>query len=315
MEPIDHFNLRNFDLNLLVAFDVLMLELSVTRAAARLKLQQPAMSHALATLRTLFDDVLFIRTGHTMEATPRAKALYQAIHPILLQTQQALSADVQFDPATEERTFRLGINGQLEAMLSPALMAHISAHAPGIRIQSVPIGELSIVALLNDNHVDLAIAHSTEGLSWHRREQLYREQYACCFNPALFEFSAPITAADYFNARHGVVSASINLHGFIAYLLQHAASAHRFQLAMSSHNVMTLLATAAKAPVIATLHRRVAAHYAPLFGLATSAIPFKVDDLEIDMIWHPRSDNDPALDWLRGLIRSSAPRCPEKDAA
>lgn len=307
MEPIDHFNLRTFDLNLLVALDVLMLELSVTRAAARLKIQQPAMSHALATLRILFDDVLFIRTGHTMEATPRAKALHQAIHPILLQTQQALKADARFNPANEERTFRLGINGQLEAMLTPGLLAHISQQAPGIRIQSVPLGDQAIEALLNDNQIDLAIAHSTEGLSWHRRARLYQERYVCCFNPALFGFSAPLKAAQYFDAKHGLFSAKIDVSGFVAYLLKHAGFQRQFQLALSSHNVMTLLAVAVNAPVIVALHSRVAAHYAPMFGLSVSPIPFKVEDLDIDMMWHPRSDNDPALDWLRGLVRSSIP--------
>lgn len=307
MEPIDHFNLRTFDLNLLVAFDVLMLELSVTRAAARLKIQQPAMSHALATLRTLFDDVLFIRTGHTMEATPRAKALHQAIHPILLQTQQALKADARFNPANEERTFRLGINGQLEAMLTPGLLAHISQQAPGIRIQSVPLGDQAIEVLLNDNQIDLAIAHSTEGVSWHRRAKLYQEQYVCCFNPALFDFSAPLTTVQYFNAKHGLFSAKIDVSGFIAYLLKHADFQRQFQLALSSHNVMTLLAVAVNAPVIVALHSRVAAHYAPMFGLSVSPIPFKVENLDIDMMWHPRSDNDPALDWLRGLVRSCIP--------
>ena len=71
MVPIDHFNLRSFDLNLLLVFDALMEERSVTRAAARLKIQQPAMSHALASLRHLLDDELFVRTGQVMEPTAR----------------------------------------------------------------------------------------------------------------------------------------------------------------------------------------------------------------------------------------------------
>ena len=75
MQTIDHFNLRSFDLNLLVAFDAMMEEMNVTRAARRLKIQQPAMSHNISTLRTLFQDELFIRVGQEMKPTARALKL------------------------------------------------------------------------------------------------------------------------------------------------------------------------------------------------------------------------------------------------
>lgn len=302
MLTIDHFNLRTFDLNLLLAFDALMHELSVTRAAARLKIQQPAMSHALSTLRTLFDDALFVRTGRVMQATARAKALHATLHPLLLQMQSALVETAQFDPGKETRAFRLGINGQAEATVVPALVAHIRRLAPRIRIQSVPIAEQAVHAALNDDKVDLVIAHASEDLGWLCREKLYREQFVCCFNPLLLAYSAPIRAEEYFSAHHGLVSANIDLAGFLEYLLQHAPA--RLPVAHSSHNVMTLLSMAAQSPLIASLHRRVAARHAAAFGLVTSPLPFDVDDLEVEMIWHPRNDNDPALDWLRALVRS-----------
>ena len=75
MTAIDHFNLRSFDLNLLIAFDAMMTESSVTRAAHRLKFGQPAMSHALSTLRMLMQDELFIRVGQVMQPTARARSL------------------------------------------------------------------------------------------------------------------------------------------------------------------------------------------------------------------------------------------------
>jgi LysR family transcriptional regulator, mexEF-oprN operon transcriptional activator len=83
MKPIDHFNLRSFDLNLLVAFDALIKDRSVTRAAARLKVQQPAMSHHLSTLRMLFGDDLFIRVGNYMQPTVKAEAIAEGVAQIL----------------------------------------------------------------------------------------------------------------------------------------------------------------------------------------------------------------------------------------
>lgn len=301
MEPVNHFNLRTFDLNLLLAFDALMQELSVTRAAARLKIQQPAMSHALANLRTVFDDPLFVRTGHTMEATARAKSLHATIHPILVQAQKALLVNQGFEPHSARCTFRLGVNPQLEALIVPALIAHISKHAPGIRIASVPLGHKPIALLLNEDRIDLAIAHTSEQLVRIRRELLYSEHYVCCFNPSLLNLRIPVAPDDFSRASHGVIASSIDVSGFLDYLFRHVED--RPQGVHASYNVMTLLDSAANTPLIASVHSRVAARFGPLFGLAVSPLPFEVDDLQVEMMWHGRADNDPALDWLRAQIR------------
>ncbi|WP_288378385.1 LysR family transcriptional regulator [uncultured Massilia sp.] len=305
MEPVDHFNLRTFDLNLLLAFDALMQELSVTRAAGRLKIQQPAMSHALANLRLVFDDPLFVRSGHAMEATPRARALHEVIHPLLVQAQQALVANTGFDPGREQRTFRLGINGQQEAILLPAVIAHVARHAPNVRIQSVSVGDQPLQAVLDEDRLDVVIAHCSDSVPRLRREKLYREQYVCCFHPLLLGCAAPIGQAEYLAAMHGIVASGIDVSGFLGYLFQHAPG--RPQIALSAHNVTTLLAAASSTPLVASLHGRLAARYASLFGLAVSPIPFPVDELEIDMFWHPRSDKDAALNWFRQLLRFCLP--------
>ena len=126
MQTIDHFNLR--------AFDAMMEEMNVTRAARRLKIQQPAMSHNISTLRTLFQDELFIRVGQEMKPTARALNLAGPVRQALRQAQAAvLTADV-FDPATERRTFRLGMSSEVELLLLPDLSARLREIAPGIRI-------------------------------------------------------------------------------------------------------------------------------------------------------------------------------------
>src|SRR5689334_21702964 len=117
MQPIDHFNLWSFDLNLLMAFDALMRERSVTRADTRLKIQQSAMSHNLGTLRVLMDDELFIRVGQVMKPTPRAVALAAPIGRILEQAQHAITTRETFRPEEEERTFSIGFSSELEVLL------------------------------------------------------------------------------------------------------------------------------------------------------------------------------------------------------
>src|SRR5258708_4456556 len=108
MRPIDHFDLRSFDLNLLIAFDALMEERSVTRAAARLRVRQPAMSHSLSVLRMLLQDELFVRDVAIMRPTARALNIAPAVRSDLRQLEEILRLQDRLDPSWQDRTFRPG---------------------------------------------------------------------------------------------------------------------------------------------------------------------------------------------------------------
>ena len=145
MSRIDYINLKSFDLNLLLAFDAMMQEGSVTRAADRLKVQQPAMSHALGNLRMLLQDELFVRSGQAMRPTPRAEALAGPVRSALEQAQKALFTPEQFDPRTQTRTFRIGMSAEIELVLLPSLVARLRKEAPGISILARPATRLTAV--------------------------------------------------------------------------------------------------------------------------------------------------------------------------
>src|SRR5689334_13892550 len=116
---IDHANLSRLDLNLLVAFDALLAEGSVTRAAERVGVGQPSMSHALGRLRTLLKDDLFVRAPDGMRPTPRALALAEPIRGALCAIQATLVQEQGFDPAATERSFLLGMPDSIEIALLP----------------------------------------------------------------------------------------------------------------------------------------------------------------------------------------------------
>jgi hypothetical protein len=120
LENINHFNLRSFDLNLLVAFDALFKDRSVTKAAARLKIQQPAMSHNLSTLRLLMDDELFVRVGNLMQPTAKAEVLAEQVGAVLGQMQKIVLSTERFDPAVSDKIFRIGFSCE-ELLLMPDL--------------------------------------------------------------------------------------------------------------------------------------------------------------------------------------------------
>src|SRR5215218_5245897 len=117
MMAIDHVNLARLDLNLLVAFDALLAERSVTRAAVRVGLGQSAMSHNLARLRSLFGDELLTRGPEGMRPTPRALALSDPVRVALAQITALVSRDQTFDARTAERLFRIGLPDSVEVGL------------------------------------------------------------------------------------------------------------------------------------------------------------------------------------------------------
>src|SRR6266851_75504 len=137
-----------FDLNLLIVFDAVMQERNVTRAAGRVGLSQPAMSHALNRLRHMLKDELFIRTPDGMMPTPRAEQLALPVRNALNEMQLALEPET-FVPAAADRGFAVAVNNYAAVVVAPPLAATVAAAAPGVRLDLRPSGTLDIVAALD----------------------------------------------------------------------------------------------------------------------------------------------------------------------
>ncbi|GAB0112915.1 LysR family transcriptional regulator [Acidisoma sp. C75] len=301
MSSINHFDLRSFDLNLLVAFDALMQEGSVTRAAARLKVGQPAMSHSLSTLRVLLQDELFVRVGQSLRPTARAAALAEPIRAALRQMQAALHSSAQFDPATEERTLRLGYSGEIELLLVPRLIAALRSAAPGVRLLSQRALREDVQRLLDDGVLDLAVGCFEPVMAQrYRSEVLFEPSVSCVFNPALLPLAPPVGRADYLTLPHAVVTLTDSLSGCLEAALEEIGA--RLNVVSAASEFMSVLATAASAPVIATLPTRLARSFGPAFGLVVSPVPITLRLPAAMMVWSARLDQDPASAWLRGQV-------------
>src|SRR5881628_2973880 len=151
-----HMNWRAFDLNLLVVFDGLMQERSVTRAGRRLGMSQPALSHALNRLRYLLKDQLFIRTPKGMVPTPRAQQLALPLRHALAQMEQALEPET-FVAAQANRRFSIAINNYAAIVVAAPLVAAVSAAAPVVQLDLRPSGTLDVFDLLDNGGLDIAI--------------------------------------------------------------------------------------------------------------------------------------------------------------
>src|SRR5712675_2553936 len=149
-------NVLDVDLNLLRVFDAVLREKSVTTAAAGLRLTQPAVSNALARLRALFDDALFVRTQAGMDATPFARELGEPVRQALALLESALAHGPGFDAATSARAFRFYMSdlGQIEFL--PPLIERLQRVAPGVRLEAVALDVDDIAGALPAGTLDLA---------------------------------------------------------------------------------------------------------------------------------------------------------------
>lgn len=174
-------NLRNFDLNLLVAFDVLMRECNVSRAAEAMFVSQSAMSHSLNRLRQLTDDPLLVRTSGGMKPTPRALALVEPVRKALQDIEQCIHAPLTFDPKLSHRRFVIAGNDYVEYLVVPPLVNQIQEHAPGIDLN---VNQPDIVLpeeQIENGDIDLVLGFQVilRPPPYLRAETLFLDQMAC----------------------------------------------------------------------------------------------------------------------------------------
>jgi len=297
---IDHVHLARLDLNLLVALDALLAERSVTRAAGRIGISQSAMSHALARLRTTFSDELLTRGPDGMRPTPRALALVEPMRAALGEIQRLTAPPAAFDPATADVTFTLGIPDSTEILLMPRLIAQLQAAAPGVKLLLHTVDRNRILDDLDNGRVDLGIGVFEQGETHHKRRILNKESYLCLFNAALTGLAAPISLDDYLRLPHVLTSLVESAHGVVDDALARIGRTRVIALTSPRFTVMPFVVR--EAPVIATMHARLALFFAQSMGLSVSPAPIDLPDVSISMIWHASNDAVPGQRWLRESI-------------
>jgi DNA-binding transcriptional LysR family regulator len=302
MMAIDHANLARLDLNLLVALDALLAERSVTRAAARVGLGQSAMSHNLARLRALLGDELLTRGPEGMRPTPRALALAKPVRTALTQVQALLSRGEAFDPRTAERTFRLGLPGSTEVLLVPDLLAHLCEAAPGVHLRLHSVDSSQLLDDLDADRLDLAvgIGRFAEGRAHHKQRLLLTETYLCMFDARRTGVAPPISLEDYVRLPHVLTSLRPGERGVVDDAL--AKLGLRRDVVLTTPRFLTVPFLTARAPVVVTMHARLARFFAAELGLSLSPPPVDLPEVSISLLWHASYDHDPGHRWLRGTI-------------
>jgi DNA-binding transcriptional LysR family regulator len=301
MMTIRKNDLRRLDLNLLVAFQVLVREKSVSRAAERLFLGQPAMSGALARLRDVFQDELLVRTGRGMEPTTKALTLYAQLTPALESIRETVSEQPAFDPATQSRTFHLGMRDWVETWLMPALMVRVQQAAPRVRI-AVRASDAQLGArMLQNEEMDLGVSVFADGPPWQRREQLAAMGYRCVYDGKRVGIGSPLTLEQYLAHPHLVTPTQTGFRGPVDDELVRGSKRRKVIYTTSRFAALPLILR--RTAVIATVPEQSARQWVEVFGLTSSPVPVRIAPFAISMIWHARREGDPGLQWLRGVVR------------
>ena len=291
-------DLRRVDLNLLIVFETLMHERSVTRAAEKLFLGQPAISAALSRLRTLFDDPLFVRTGRSMEPSARAHEIFALLSPALASISTAVSRAADFDPATSTSVFRIGLSDDAEFALLPLLLKRIRAEAPGIVLVVRRVNYLLMPTLLASGEISVGVSYTNELPANAKRKILRRSQ------PKLLRADSmpgSLSLDDFCARPHALVSFAGDLSGFIDEALDQIGRKRHVVLAVPQFNGLGSLL--AGTDIVATVPDYTADALTAAGGLRAEDLPLDVRTFELHMAWRGAQDNDPAERWLRSRIQ------------
>jgi len=289
-----------FDLNLLIVFDAVMQERSVTRAGSRIGLSQPAMSHALNRLRYMLKDELFVRTPEGMVPTPRAEALAQPLRNALSEMQLALEP-AAFDPAASDRRFALAVNNYVAVVLVPPLVAAVSAAAPAVRLDLRPSGTLDIVDRLDRGELDLTIGGKDSPGERFASALLLEDPFVMVMRRGHPASQRKLSAAAFAALPHLEISSSDRDTSFIDRWLAESGSARRIAMRAPYLSAAPILV---QSDMVATLSRRIAQEFVRNHPLQICTPPYDSPRVRTVMVWHRRLDSHPAHRWLRDLVQS-----------
>jgi LysR family nod box-dependent transcriptional activator len=302
-------DLSHFDLNLLLSLDVLLEERNVTRAAERLFVSQQAASGALQRLRQHFDDELLTRVGRHFEPTPLARSLIVPVREALLAAQAVLDTRPTFDPKSAVLTCRIAMTDYALLVLLPKVLQRLSAQAPHVRCVVEPVTQNSFDRLamgdldfcLTASDVRLFGVHSPTNRI--RSEPMFHDDFVCVVDPANVDISDGISLSIYRRLRHN----SAAFGEGVATIVEQAWAASKFDydVAVIVPTFAAMIFMLPGTPIIATAQRRLALTLAPRLGLAIVECPLKIPRLQENLMWHERSDQDPAHRYWRQTLQAA----------
>jgi DNA-binding transcriptional LysR family regulator len=302
--PVEREQLRRLDLNLLLAFDALMTERSVTKAAGRMSVGHPAMSAILTRLRKFFDDPLLVREGRSLVPTTRALALIDPIREALDTLESTVRASREFDPGTDARTFTLMASDYVLLLLLSRLLAELEVEAPSLRFTVRPIAA-DYAELINHSQLDLLIlpGELAPPDMQARSMRLFTDRLVCAIDRNHPEIGEQLTRDQF---------CTLPLMSFDGAPLQTVGELRFHELGIDRQIDIRTQSIVIQALMLhgtrrmALIPERLGWYFAEQAGIRLVDPPFPFAAVNEAMFWSPQADADPAHCWLRERVQSAA---------
>jgi LysR family transcriptional activator of mexEF-oprN operon len=282
---------RDLDLNLLRVFVVVAEERSVTAAAGRLYLTQPAISAALKRLASAVGAPLFAKQGRGLVLTSRGARLLAGARPHLEALVEQAFAPAVFDPAASERTFRLGLADSSESWLLPELLRVLGNEAPRMKLIVLPVQFRTIAQAFTSGGIELAVTVADDLPAGIRRRALFTGGFVCLYDPRHTRAGKKISRERYLAHSHVIVSYNGDLRGLIE---DYLGIARDVRVSVPTfHSIGAIVEGTALLATIPSMVARQILLERP--KLRVAELPFPLEGTAVELLWRSALDDDPAL--------------------
>lgn len=307
-------NISKIDLNLLIYLDVLLREKNVTRAASQLNITQPAMSNGLKRLRTLFSDPILVRTSDGMVPTERARTLAPVIRKILLELEEALQGEEEFNEESSQRVFRIMASDYAASTLIPKLLKKLNNIAPNVTMDIMTPSDVTFHDV-EAGKIDMAINRFDELPQSFHQKTVWRDGFSCLLS-ADNEVVTKFNLNSYLASKHVWVSKTgfgvgvgmdpkdVQKLGWVDEALSRLGKKRDIKVFTRNYHVAMQLAY--EDGLLATLPSKAALLHKDDPNFTILKPPFDIPDIELKMIWSPLLHHDASHIWFRQLVMEAA---------
>jgi DNA-binding transcriptional LysR family regulator len=298
------------DLNLMQVFDALMHESNLTRAGFRLGLSQPTMSHALAKLRKLTGNQLFVRVPSGMEPTDFALRIAPSVTEGLKLLIGAVEGDGPFNPSRCDRTFQILMSDIGELVYLPRLLNRLAQVAPDLDLRVIQLPREAYQDALASGEADLAIGFLPALKTGVYQQRLFTDTHICLVRSDHPSIKKGLSLSQFCNASHVVIeppgsrlsghSVQTSTTSLLERNLSTLGITRRVVLRVPHFTVVPAIVQ--QTDLITTLPSYVLSYTRNLPNLKTYKLPFTVPSYDIKQFWHERKHKDPANRWLRAVV-------------
>ncbi|AHG42739.1 LysR family transcriptional regulator [Pseudomonas syringae CC1557] len=292
------------DMNLITVFGALLECRSVSRAADRIGLSQPAMSAALARLRVQFDDPLFVRSGSEMKPSPRAIALAPAIEKVLQTVREELLQPALFDPAQCTRAFSILVPDIGEVVIVPSLLRALTLVAPSATLRVMSCARAATLEILDSGDAELAIGYFPDlERAQYFQQKLFDSAHICVMRAEhpLLAGGTHLSLEAYLDADHVVVRVDGRHHFIEQFMVENCL---RISVRLELAHFMSLLPVLENSDLLATVPSDIAHVFARYANVRLVTLPMSPPCIPVRQYWHERVHKDAAHIWLRGLVHA-----------